>query len=65
MALFDIRHFVTPFKNRLNLVIILAVALVFAIYRTSTSKKTTLMPAKSEPVIDDIFLKELEKVLEK
>lgn len=63
MALLDIRHFVTPLKNRMNLVIILAMALVFALYRTSTNRSSIVGATQKPTVLDDDFLRELEKAL--
>jgi len=62
MALVDLRHFVSPFKDRLTLVIIIAVSLAFALYRFSTSQavKPTFQPKSAS---SEDFLKDIEKLL--
>ncbi len=64
MALIDVKHLSTPLKSRTSIVIIIVIALVFGIYRASTSNSTSARRnLKSEQVKIDEFYKELEKLI--
>ncbi|MCS6893666.1 MAG: hypothetical protein NZO16_03760 [Deltaproteobacteria bacterium] len=62
MALLDIRHTVTPLKNKFNLILIVVIAILFAIYRTSTSKSQASSSPAPSSIIDEEILKKLEKL---
>ncbi|GEM_PF-5560058 len=49
MAALDIRHLSAPFSNKLNLIVIISIVVLFAIFRLSVSEKAPQPKAVQQP----------------
>lgn len=55
MAALDIRHFSAPFTNKLNLIVIISIVVLFAIFRLSVSEKAAVNERVPQRVIEPII----------
>lgn len=51
MAALDIRHLSAPFSNKLNLIVIISIVVLFAIFRLSVSEKAQPKVVQQSPVL--------------
>ena len=63
MAALDIRHLSAPFSNKLNLIVIISIVVLFAIFRLSVSEKAQPKSVEQSPRL--ILPQELPKPVPK
>lgn len=54
MAAIDIRHLAAPFTNKLNLIVIIFVVILFAIFRLSVNEKVAVNERARERIVEPV-----------